>query len=85
MPNSPQNPYRPSRCNYVYVCKIAADGTFTIGPDTWTVARTGLGVYAITHGLGHTNYVGFRSSVEPSVGSDSLRVRCHDGHSRHIR
>jgi hypothetical protein len=57
MPNAPIMSYRPSRCNYIYVCKVDADGSFLIGPENWGVTKTGLGAYIITHDLGHTNYV----------------------------
>ena len=56
MPSSPISVYRASRCNYMYVCQIAADGTFTLGPEFWTVTKTALGTYKITHGLGHLHY-----------------------------
>jgi hypothetical protein len=68
-PNYSQAPYRPSRCNYIYVCKVAADGAFLTGPEHWTVEKTGVGIYVITHGLGHTNY-----AFIPTVSGTNLSV-----------
>jgi len=58
MINSPQNWYRGSRCTYLYVAMIRADGTFALGPWGWTVEKTGVGLYKVTHHIGHTQYVG---------------------------
>lgn len=51
-----QYAYRPQRCNFVFICKVDADGSFLIGPETWTVIRPSVGRYVITHNLGHTKY-----------------------------
>jgi hypothetical protein len=56
MINAPQQWYRPSRCNYMYVCQVLADGAFTLGPLAWTVERTATGLYTVTHDIGHTRY-----------------------------
>ena len=54
---SPQTWYRASRCNYTFLAFIKGDGVFERGPYGWTVTRSALGVYLITHNLGHLNYV----------------------------
>jgi hypothetical protein len=54
--NSPIENYQPSRCNFIYLCQIAADGSFTFGPTGWTAEKTGSSQYRITHGLGHKRY-----------------------------
>jgi hypothetical protein len=52
----PIDEYRPSRCNYLYVCRVAVDGSFVLGPSGWTVQKTAPGTYVITHNLGHQRY-----------------------------
>ena len=52
----PVQSYQPSRCNYIYLCKMAADGTFTFGPVGWEAERADLGTYGIVHSLGHTTF-----------------------------
>lgn len=53
---SPVDEYAPSRCNFIYVCRVEADGTFALGPSGWTVERMAAGSYRITHNLGHQRY-----------------------------
>ena len=53
---SPVDEYQPSRCNYIYVCRVAADGSFILGPAGWTVERMAAGQYRIVHNLGHQRY-----------------------------
>lgn len=59
MPNEPKEFYQPSRCNYIYLCQIAADGTFTMGPAGWSVDKFGTGKYKIVHELNHTRFAVF--------------------------
>lgn len=47
----PMQWYRPSRCNTLYLCQIAADGTFNSGPQGWDAQKTGTGTYRVTHNL----------------------------------
>lgn len=49
--------YVPSRCNLICVCIVAADGSFPLGPDDWTLEKIDTGKYRIVHDLGHTRYV----------------------------
>jgi hypothetical protein len=54
---TPNQTYRPSRCNYIYASYIGSNGVYEMGPDDWSVERTATGTYVITHNLGHTHYV----------------------------
>jgi hypothetical protein len=56
MKQSPQTANWSTRCANLYVCTIAADGTFLSGPPGWTVDKIGAGVYQIEHNLGTTAY-----------------------------
>lgn len=65
--NSPIQWYRASRCNYIYLCVIEADGTFDLGPEGWTVEKTGTGLYKVNHDIGHTRYF---TITRAGVGGD---------------
>lgn len=73
MITTPQKWYRPSRCNYVYLCQIAADGTFLLGPEGWTAEKTGTGAYTITHGLGNSNYLAL-SGIQSTDYKDQVFI-----------
>lgn len=54
---TPQQTYEPSRCNYIFACRIGADGTFSLGPNGWTLEKMDTGLYRLVHNLGHQKYV----------------------------
>ena len=80
MINLPQQAYRASRCNYIFLCSVEADGTFDLGPETWTVEKTGTGLYTVHHDVGH---VKFFATVVCGAGDYKTTgvVQSHDEHN----
>jgi len=62
----PQSDYVASRCNYVYMCIIAADGTFETGPRGWDCVRSAAGTYVITHNIGNQVYAPIPRAIAAS-------------------
>ena len=84
---SPIKEYVPLRCNYMYICYVAADGTFVFGPHGWNVQRTATGVYVITHNIGSDLYLAISENASTDYrdaalvtnrANDSLTVSTFD-------